>query len=351
MYYNSSESIVKEIELRKNLCKSSRLVFGISYLDESLYGIGPGDLVLLGAPSGVGKTQLCVNIALSNLENGKRVHFIALEASEYEIEQRLKFQLISNMYFKDECRPKLAEHLSYSSWYYGANQAQLFQYEDLATEYLSKALKDLNVYYKTNEDFNLEALIKAVILAKDESDLFIIDHVHYFDIEDSDNENRALKLIAKTVRDLALMFKKAIILVAHLRKRDRFQKDLVPGIDEFHGSSDLTKIATKVITMAPGSPDATGHKFKTYFRVVKNRMDGGVTRYIAEISYDVKKMSYESSYLISSTKNPTEFKALSTSEFPKWALSAKEDYVLNTEPSIDLKGIQNYATKYVPYKD
>ena len=91
MFASSSSNFIDERQHRQ---KNKLLKFGVSFVDDSLLGILPDDLILVGAPSGVGKTQFCVNLALANVSVGKRVHFFALEAGKYEIERRLKWQIL-----------------------------------------------------------------------------------------------------------------------------------------------------------------------------------------------------------------------------------------------------------------
>ena len=292
--------------------------FGIKFLDDSLIGIAPGDLVLIGAASGIGKTQLCCNIALANLADGKRVHFLALEAEEFEIERRLKYQIVASSFFADPNRPRLERYLSYDLWRLGDFLDPLEKYETMATEFMERAYGNLNVFYKTSS-FTITDLIESVCHASPESDLFIIDHAHYFDFDD-DNENRAMKDLARTVRDLAIERQKPIILVAHLRKRDRANEDLVPGIDEFHGSSDLTKIATRVVTISPGGRTTDG-RYETFFRVPKNRLNGGTNRYVGRALFDPKVNAYEEAYKIgdATLTRKTGFEELDHSLYPEWA--------------------------------
>ncbi|MBA3916295.1 MAG: AAA family ATPase [Acidobacteriales bacterium] len=252
-------------------------------------GIFPDDLILVGAPSGVGKTQLCCNIAHANLEDGKTVHYIALEASEHEIERRIKFPLVMDRYYGDPNRPHLGK-IEYTDWLLGRHAVELEPYETEAAEYFKHAYKGLHIHYKADR-FDVNSLIESVTYCAKETDLIMIDHVHYFDLDD-ENENRGIKQIAKTVRTLALEEQRPIILVAHLRKRDRNNDDLVAGLDEFHGSSDLYKIATRVITLSPGKQTAGGD-YETYFRIAKNRLDGGSTRFIGKEYFSPKEGGYE----------------------------------------------------------
>jgi KaiC/GvpD/RAD55 family RecA-like ATPase len=289
MFQSASDNSFPERAARENTTKNM-LRFGVEFLDDALRGIFPDDLVLLGAPSGMGKTQLCCNIAYANIADGRRVHYIALEASQFEIERRLKFPLVFERYMADPNRPRLHKRLNYPDWLMGAFTQELREYEESAAEFFEAAFKNLHVYYK-HENFGVKELVKSVLIASGHTDLIIIDHVHYFDFDD-DNENRAIREIAKTVRTLALEQQIPIILVAHLRKRDKQNEDMCAGLEEFHGSSDLYKIATKVITIAPGGPDQSGN-FRTFFRIPKNRIDGGVTRYLGLEFFNPKKGGYE----------------------------------------------------------
>lgn len=293
--------------------------FGVDFLDDALKGIFPDDLVLVGAPSGLGKTQLCCNIALANIEDGKRVHYIALEASEYEIERRLKYALVMERFYADENRPRLGEAVAFDEWLMGKHADALAPYEDDAERFFETAYKNLNLYYK-QDTFGISELIESVHYCAGETDLIMIDHVHYFDFDD-DNENRAMKDIAKAVRSLALEEQRPIVLVAHLRKRDRANDDLVAGLEEFHGSSDLFKIATKVVTIGGGQMTESGC-FETFFRIPKNRINGGVTRFCARELFNPKTGSYEKNkYKLgwAEQKRSKPFTELEGNRRPAWA--------------------------------
>ena len=197
---NGFKSVAERSEDEKNNrvnLKDKLLKFGVHFLDLSFRGIFPNDLILVGAPSGIGKTQFCVNMALRNIEDGRRVHFIALEADDFEIERRLKYAIVANAFFADPSRPQLSgERLSFIDWSMGEYELQLRPYETLAENLLS-GYKSLFTFYKQKE-FGVDELIENALSIATETDLIIVDHVHYFDFDD-DNENRAVKKIAKTI--------------------------------------------------------------------------------------------------------------------------------------------------------
>lgn len=313
MFESSSRKFKTERLQRQGLHKKL-LKFGVSFIDDSLLGILPDDLILVGAPSGVGKTQFCVNLALANVADEKRVHFFALEASDNEVERRLKWQVIAQNFYGDPNRPRIGKPLMFDEWEVGMYGDLLDQYETWAEDFCAKAFANLHTFYKT-ENFDVNKLIEYVNYVSDDTDLIIVDHVHYFDWEDRD-DNRAIKEIARTARSLNKDHEKPIVLVSHLRKRDKKNEELAPGLDEFHGSSDLTKIATKVISLAPGGAAPDGG-FYTYMRTAKNRHNGSSSRYLAQIVFNEKEGGYGRQYKLG-WANAQKFGEIAPDQLPHW---------------------------------
>ena len=316
MFKSAAKNAFTEIEHRATIL-GKMMRFGVDFLDHALKGILPDDLVLIGAPPGVGKTAICCNIALANLLDGKRIHYIALEAAEHEIERRLKYPIVMKKFFDDVNRIQMK--IQFDEWLIGRYLGELANYEVAAAKEFEEKFKNLFMFYKT-DDFGLPELIESVAYASSDTDLIIIDHVHYFDFDD-DNENRAIKKIAKTTRTLALDEGKPIILVSHLRKRDRGNDEIIAGLEEFMGTSDLYKVATRVITIAPGDFRPDGN-YDTYFRIPKNRWNGGVTRFSAKEIYDPRIGGYKSGcYELGKANQFREkgFISLSESDYPDWA--------------------------------
>lgn len=316
MFKSIAKNLVSEIEARKKIL-STKLDFGIKFLDDALRGILSDDMILIGAQSGVGKTQLVTMIAKANISRGKRVHLLALESSKHEIERRIKFGYVSDLFFNSspETKPEV-RGFNFTDWAMGKFLEPMMKLELKANDLVEKDFNNLFLFTK-GDRFGVSEMIESIVSCQDETDLIIIDHAHYFDY-DGDNENKALKEIAKTVRTLAIDISKPIILVAHLRKRDRNNTELAPGMEEFHGSSDLFKIATKVITIAPGRPTDNGN-YETFFRIPKNRIDGTVTRYLGSLRFDPRKGIYKNEYKIGWSTQTGAFEELGDELYPSWA--------------------------------
>lgn len=214
--------------------------------------------------------------------------------------------------------------MNYLDWYYGRLDSAIGHIEPEIDSLIEEAYPGLWTFYRQG-DFTIDDFEKQVLALQDQSDLFICDHLQFFDFDD-ENENRAMKAAVKKIRDLALLTGKPVILIAHLRKSDRRQKQIVPGVDEFHGSSDIVKIATKCITLAPClDSQAASNQWPTYMRIAKCRVDGSRTRYVGMVGFNANSMTYERPYYLGRlSPGEDEFTPITKfTDLPYWAKTGR----------------------------
>lgn len=321
----------ERIEAGKN-----KLSFGIEYLDCIFRGIFQDDLVLVGASTGIGKTQIAALIATKNAQAGKRVHFFSLESDFKEIERRMKYEYLAHIYYTSEKGRHPRVPLNYVSWFRGEIGDALAELEDRVDAELTEKYKTMEVFYKPPGQYTVEEIQKQILALQDVTDLIVIDHLHFFDLTD-ENENRGMKHILMTLRELSGDIRKPIVLVAHLRKPDSRVKVLCPSIHDFHGSSDIAKIATKAVTLSP-CHDREGlekHILPTYVRATKHRTSGASTRFIGKIAFNDRLNCYEKEYFVgqlSYMEDSAEW-ITKTSDMPWWA---KEPYAW-VSPEVEKK--------------
>lgn len=296
------------------------LTFGVRWLDVSLGGFFPSDVVLLGGASGQGKTELARLIAQANAHLGRRVHYFALEADPREIERRAKYSVLAERILSRMGGSLYYERLNYLDWYAGRIDDITGPYEDDADAQVGLLLRNLFTRYLDREHFGIADFERAVLQLGDDTDLIILDHFHYLDF--GDQENRAAKDAMKRIRALALTTGKPILVVAHIRKAERGGKRLIPILDDFHGSSDVMKMATKAIILAPASDrqNTQPHLWKTYLSAGKCRVEGGRARYAACVVFDARRRSYDEEFVLG-TVSPSgdKFLEVETSRMPPWA--------------------------------
>lgn len=317
-----SEQLSGEREERlanaENMC-----TFGISFLDDALVGIFKNDLVLLAGRSGQGKSEIALHISLTNALKGRRVYHLALEAEPKEIARRMLFKQMAKLFYANRFVHGSDERPNYLRWYAGMQEEMLGPFREKAAQALG-AYNNLKTFYR-GEDFGPTQLEQIFASVKGQADLLVLDHLHYMDFDD-DNENRAHKETVKQIRSLALLHGIPVILVAHIRKGDRRNPVPVPDQEDIHGSSDIFKIATKAIMIAPAkdqlvTPETKTYRFPTYFRAAKCRQDGGVSWFTGLSSFDISRGEYDEQYVIGEFGSKGEY--LQLDHKPFWAKRAR----------------------------
>ena len=91
--YSTLEQVMGELyeELAAQALNPGQLgvLTGFSGIDMRLQGLRPGQMVVIGARPGVGKTSFALNLAINAAAKGASVAFFSLEMSKTEIAQRL----------------------------------------------------------------------------------------------------------------------------------------------------------------------------------------------------------------------------------------------------------------------
>jgi replicative DNA helicase len=302
---------------------------GIPCIDDATAGIVDTDLFVIGSSTGMGKTTIATTIAMHNAMQGMKTYMFALEAYNGEIEDRIKFAAISQFHYENVFKHTGA-HIRYKEWkkgkYAGTETDKIEQEVIQNTD--EKIKENLHIRYRENESYNVDDFDRDInILSnRDSVDLVIIDHLHYFDY-DSEKETPAISKIVKRLRDIGLFYHVPIVLISHLRKKGYNVKSICPSIEEFHGSSEITKSATVVVTISPDweSELRQSHLYPTYMRICKDRFDGSTKRFVLRTDFNIQTCNYEDKYEIGFLKNDgIKFDQLTNvCDIPHWALGAK----------------------------
>lgn len=286
--------------------------YGVKFLDDYLLGIKKSDFVMIGAPTGMGKSNLAYQIAFDNAEK-LNVHLFALEADNNEPYYRRLFSEYS--------RKLKASHGKYSN-YRDISQGRLdapLLFEDIEKTMIDKYYK-LTIHYKEDR-FTLNTLINKLndIANKDKCDMIILDHVDYFDILEDASENVQVSEIMKQLREINLAWGIPIILISHLRKKSN-RKIKIPEIDDLFGTSNKPKQMKTIILLSPDYGNTKAHQglFSTFFTIPKDRMFGG-THFIGQCLFNSNTGQYEDKYTLMTSQNFGETAEIYDTNLPAWA--------------------------------
>lgn len=319
------DAFKEENEERVNIDPDSLCSYGVKVLDDALFRIGKNELVVIGAETGSGKSELSLIIAQHNAMQGRTVGVYYLEGGHLEAIQRMKWRDITKKYY--------AEHkgsftnMDFKQWAFNYNQSQrLSEIEgEIYNEYWDK-YKDNLFFFGVNKDFTMEKFqmslldFKEVLSSELHLDLIIIDHLQYFSLGKAENEITEITKILREVKHITEYYNTPVILVSHLRKRGKNAG--LPSHEDFYGSSNIPKISTTSIMISPAVDRDNYSKniFPTYFRVVKSRV-GIRTNYAFLTDFHLDTRSYADEYEIYRVNNLGEVweDPLPEKEKPRWA--------------------------------
>jgi hypothetical protein len=324
--FKSGAERVRDEHLERIERGKNEIPYHHDFLDDLLRGIATNDLIVLGAETGAGKTEFARGIAAANAKKERRVYYFALEAEDREIERRTKFQILVDMAAPHIRELGAWDRINYPDWYHGRLEDVLGPFNGEADRKYAQEYRSLFTYYRGSK-FDHEDIKRLFLAIQSEAELIILDHLHYVDIED-ENENRGFKKTVKMIRDVALGIGRPVILIVHLRKRDMRSKAIVPDIEMVHGSSDIAKICTRAIMLAPARsmPDPRPHISNTFFFVPKDRV-GGATGFVALCKFDRGLRQYHRGYTLGRmSSDGSEFEPIE-GNLPRWAHNATKPEV------------------------
>lgn len=201
---------------------------GLKCLDEVTGGLQRGNLTVIGARPGMGKSVLAENIARHCAKSGLSVRFQSYEMSGIELTQRGAAAEHSIDYGRlKKYRMTREEHNSFA-------------------EYLSEA-KDWKFVIDT-EMVGIEAIAARCRLEKRKSgiDVLVVDHLHLMPRKGV-NEVAELDDITARLKRLAMELKIHVLLVAQLNRATEKQADKRPSLADLRGSGGIEQNANLVL--------------------------------------------------------------------------------------------------------
>lgn len=321
MQMKSWEQCWEESEVNRKAIDTTKIcTFGIKPLDDAMFGMLPNDLIVIGADSGVGKSEICLDIALHNASKGKKVCLYFIEGGHEEAINRIKWKRLQDSYYSNG---HSGIDMDYRKWRMNMIKSDtLDKITNGCKEYMKSLLKDNLHIFSFEEGFKIDDLIGSLNGTK-KPELIIIDHLQYFTLTNPKNELQEMTEILIKVKNITQHHKIPVVLISHLRKKEKDRG--LPSQEDFFGTSNIAKICSQAVVIAPyfSADDYNTEKFPTFFRFVKSRT-GLRSSYAVLCDFNLKKGKYNEEYLVYKLVKDTPSKEpIETYKLPKWAKVTK----------------------------
>src|SRR5210317_457010 len=246
----------------KDLLLNDDYVESIPYqwngLNQKLGGIRRGELVLLTAGSGTGKSQVCREIAYHLINKKEKVGYIALEESVKRSVRGIVSVGLNQLIHLPEVKQKLTEEEIVNEW---------------------NKIKDYICFYDHFGSSDTEDLMNRIRYMVQSLDCktIILDHISIVisGLADGD-ERRLIDNTMTNLRKLVEEVKCAMFVVSHLKRpegKNGHEEGVQTSLSHLRGSHSLAQLSDAVVGFERNQQDEIQSNVMTA-RVLKNRYSG-----------------------------------------------------------------------------
>ena len=227
-------------KLQENNADAMGLKTGFSDLDRYVGGFGKGNLIIVGARPGIGKTSFCLNLATNIAKASKKaVCLFSLEMSNEELVSRV-----------------LSSEALVHSEKLRSGQLDKDDWEKIATA--SSILSETDIYIDDTSNISLTA-IKAKLRRVKNLGLVVIDYLQLMESETKRKDGSRVNEIGDISRGLKLLAKELgvpVIVCSQLSRSSEKEKERKPVLSDLRDSGSIEQDADMVIFL---SRDFYGH--------------------------------------------------------------------------------------------
>jgi len=255
------QGIIKGEETKDLLLKDD-LVETIPYqwtgFNKKLGGIRRGELVLLTAGSGTGKSQVCKELAHHLVNRKEKVGYIALEESVKRSVRGIVGLGLNKLIHKPEVKKEVTDKELLEEW---------------------NKIKDYICFYDHFGSADTEDLMNRIryMVQSLNCKTIILDHISIVvsGISDGD-ERRTIDFLMTMLRKLVEEINCAMFVVSHLKRPDGnkgHEEGVITSLSHLRGSHSLAQLSDAVIGFERNQQDEISNNVMTA-RVLKNRYSG-----------------------------------------------------------------------------
>lgn len=227
---------------------------GFASLDDIIGGFRPGELITIGAGTGVGKSALAINIALSVAANNYAVGLWSFEMDVNEIVQRI-FSIKSGLAQKTK---RYEERYNYCREYADSTKEKI----NIFTE----QIKDLSSFYLQCRKLSIQYEVKVII----------IDYLQLIHLNRDYGTNRVAEIeyITNTLKGMAAQLGITIVILSQLSRAYQKREDKTPMLSDLRDSGSIEQDSNIVIFMHKLTTKPMNFKdYESYIELIvsKNR--------------------------------------------------------------------------------
>ena len=228
---------------------------GFESLDEIIEGFKPGQLITIGAGTGVGKSAFAVNLALNITKQGYKVGLWSFEMSEEEVVERIT-SVVTCISKKDNARQE--ERYNNARKYIDSTSDNIQIFTD--------RIRDLSSFYLQCRRLSIRENMKVVI----------IDYLQLIHLSNDARGNRVAEIeyLTTNFKNIASELGITIIILSQLSREHKRREDKTPMLSDLRDSGSIEQDSNVVIFLhKPDDQPSHFNKAEKLIRLIvaKNR--------------------------------------------------------------------------------
>ena len=265
---NDMEDISKMGDNYDNLLKMTPLKTGYIAIDDKLGQLKGGDLFIIAAATGMGKTCMMLNIAQSMARQGKKILIFSLEMNKEQLLNRIissetgvnssKFRNAS--FTEDEAQK-----------YFG------YMYSD--------SFNQLNIQVCTEYNISTARMRNIVLVSK--SDIVFVDYLGLISGGNKANSYERVSEISRELKLLAMESNKPFIVLHQLNRANAERKDKRPMLSDLRDSGKIEQDADIIgFVFRPAYYSEQPHSNRNEIQLIIAKNRHGQSGVVAHLNYN-----------------------------------------------------------------
>jgi len=226
---DAAQSVLKQID-RAMSGVGDAITTGLPKLDRLSGGFFPGELTIIAARPGMGKTELAISCAMAAAEHKKKAHFVTLEMTSEQLTRRVMSSL-SGISTGEIRRASLDE-------------VKVRALQDAAQKLAGKTL---NISAHRGKNALWQFVRRSV--AKKEMDILFVDYIQLMDDDEqkkNGNREQEVSAISRMLKRISTEFDIPVVILAQLSRQVEGRQDKMPQLSDLRESGSLEQDADNV---------------------------------------------------------------------------------------------------------
>lgn len=225
------DRVVEELQQRGS---SPELPTGLVRLDEAIWGVHRGEVTVIAARPGTGKTSLALQMCRTLADLHKKVVFVSLEMTSEQLVERLLVQMTQS-------------------------DAWNLRRGETVKEFIDKIAPFQSMWPKFNLRFvdgfgytvpQMDYLVQKIIERTGSApDLLVVDFIQLIALEDGQQRFDAIAEYLRAVKELAMRHHMAVVVCSQINREQEKGKDKRPRLDQLKGSGALEELSDAAILL------------------------------------------------------------------------------------------------------